>query len=98
MFEPLTKDDIRGILQLQINGIASLLREKGVELTFTDAALDYLCSKGYDISYGARPVKRLLQKELVNELATKIISGEIARDGNILIDARDGKLLFSNKQ
>ena len=98
MFEPLTQDDIRGILQLQINGIASLLREKGVELTFTDAALDYLCSKGYDISYGARPVKRLLQKELVNELATKIISGEIARDGNILIDARDGKLLFSNKQ
>lgn len=98
MFEPLTKDDIRGILQLQINGIASLLREKGIELTFTDAALDYLCSKGYDISYGARPVKRLLQKELVNELATKIISGEIARDGNILIDARDGKLLFSNKQ
>ena len=98
MFEPLTKDDIRGILQLQIKGIASLLREKGVELTFTDAALDYLCSKGYDISYGARPVKRLLQKELVNELATKIISGEIARDGNILIDARNGKLLFSNKQ
>ena len=98
MFDPLTKDDIRGILQLQIKGIASLLREKGVELTFTDAALDYLCSKGYDISYGARPVKRLLQKELVNELATKIISGEIARDGNILIDARNGKLLFSNKQ
>ena len=53
---------------------------------------------GACISYGARPVKRLLQKELVNELATKIISGEIARDGNILIDARNGKLLFSNKQ
>ncbi len=98
MFEPLTKDDIKGILQLQINAIASLLREKGVELTFTDAALDYLGSKGYDISFGARPIKRLLQKELVNELATKIISGEIARDGNILIDAKDGKLIFSNKQ
>ena len=98
MFEPLTKDDIKGILQLQINAIASLLREKGVELTFTDAALDYLGSKGYDISFGARPIKRLLQKELVNELATKIISGEIARDGNIEIDAKDGKLLFSNKQ
>ena len=98
MFEPLTKDDIKGILQLQINAIASLLREKGVELTFTDAALDYLGSKGYDISFGARPIKRLLQKELVNELATKIISGEIARDGNIEIDAKDGKLVFSNKQ
>ncbi len=98
MFEPLTKDDIRGILQLQINAIASLLHEKGVELSFTGAALDYLCSKGYDISYGARPIKRLLQKELVNELATKIISGEIARDGNIVIDAKDGRLVFSNKE
>ncbi|MBR5855879.1 MAG: AAA family ATPase [Bacteroidales bacterium] len=97
MFEPLTEKDIRGILQLQINSIAALLREKGVELTFTDAALDYLSSKGYDISFGARPIKRLLQKELVNELATKIISGEIARDGNILIDAKENKLLFSNK-
>ena len=97
MFEPLTEKDIRGILQLQINSIAALLREKGVELTFTDAALDYLSSKGYDISFGARPIKRLLQKELVNELATKIISGEIARDGNILIDEKENKLLFSNK-
>lgn len=97
MFEPLTKDDIRGILQLQINAIASLLREKGVELAFTNAALDYLCSKGYDISYGARPIKRLLQKELVNELATKIISGDVAKDGDILVDFSGGKLVFMNR-
>ena len=97
MFEPLTKDDIRGILQLQINAIASLLREKGVELAFTNAALDYLCSKGYDISYGARPIKRLLQKELVNELATKIISGDVAKDGDILVDFSGGRLVFMNR-
>ncbi len=97
MFEPLTKDDIRGILQLQINAIASLLREKGVELAFTNAALDYLCSKGYDISYGARPIKRLLQKELVNELATKIISGDVAKDGDILVDFSGRKLVFMNR-
>ncbi len=97
MFEPLTKDDIRGILQLQINAIASLLHEKGVELSFTGAALDYLCSKGYDISYGARPIKRLLQKELVNELATKIISGDVAKDGDILVDFSGGKLVFMNR-
>ena len=96
MFQPLTKEDIRGILQLQINAIASMLADKGVELTFTEEALDYLCSKGYDISYGARPVKRLLQKELINELATKIISGEIARDGKIRIDAKENRLVFSN--
>ena len=86
MFEPLSKKDIIGILKLQINQIAEMLREKGVELEFTPAALEYLSSKGYDISYGARPIKRLLQKELINELATKIISGEIQREGHIQID------------
>ncbi|MBQ6871889.1 MAG: AAA family ATPase [Bacteroidales bacterium] len=96
MFEPLGKKDILGILQLQINQIASLLREKGIELEFTPAAMEYLSSKGYDIAYGARPIKRLLQKELINELATKIISGEIARDGHIEIDCAEGKLIFKN--
>ena len=96
MFEPLSKKDILGILQLQIGQIASLLREKGIELEFTPAAMEYLSSKGYDIAYGARPIKRLLQKELINELATKIISGEIARDGHIEIDCVEGKLIFKN--
>ncbi len=96
MFEPLTRRDIMGILQLQIEQIASILKEKGIELKFSSAALDYLGSKGYDISYGARPIKRLLQKELINELATKIISGEIAREGHIEIDCRDNKLIFKN--
>ena len=96
MFEPLGKKDILGILQLQIGQIASLLREKGIELEFTPAAMEYLSSKGYDIAYGARPIKRLLQKELINELATKIISGEIARDGHIEIDCAEGKLIFKN--
>ncbi len=96
MFEPLNKEDILGILQLQIGQIASLLREKGIELEFTPAAMEYLSSKGYDIAYGARPIKRLLQKELINELATKIISGEIARDGHIEIDCAEEKLIFKN--
>ena len=96
MFEPLNKEDILGILQLQINQIASLLREKGIELEFTPAAMEYLSSKGYDIAYGARPIKRLLQKELINELATKIIGGEIAKDGHIEIDCAEGKLIFKN--
>ena len=96
MFEPLSKKDILGILQLQIGQIASLLREKGIELEFTPAAMEYLSSKGYDIAYGARPIKRLLQKELINELATKIISGEIARDGHIEIDCAEEKLIFKN--
>lgn len=96
MFEPLTQKDIRGILMLQIRQIEKILEEQGITLSFSDKALEYLGSKGYDIAYGARPIKRLLQKELVNELATKLISGEISRNGSIEIDYKDEKLVFKN--
>ena len=94
MFEPLTPSDICGILMLQISQIQQMLQEKGIVLEFAPAALDYLASKGFDIAYGARPIKRLLQKELINELATGIISGNVAAGGNILVDVQDGKLVF----
>ena len=97
MFEPLTQKDIRGILMLQIRQIEKILEEQGITLGFSDKALEYLGSKGYDIAYGARPIKRLLQKELVNELATKLISGEISRNSSIEIDYKDEKLVFKNK-
>lgn len=96
MFEPLTQKDIRGILMLQIRQIEKILEEQGITLSFSDKALEYLGSKGYDIAYGARPIKRLLQKELVNELATKLISGEISRNCSIEIDYKDEKLVFKN--
>lgn len=96
MFEPLTQKDIRGILMLQIRQIEKILEEQGITLGFSDKALEYLGSKGYDIAYGARPIKRLLQKELVNELATKLISGEISRNSSIEIDYKDEKLVFKN--
>ena len=96
MFEPLTQKDIRGILMLQIRQIEKILEEQGITLSFSDKALEYLGSKGYDIAYGARPIKRLLQKELVNELATKLISGEISRNSSIEIDYKDEKLVFKN--
>ena len=96
MFEPLTPDNIRGILMLQIRQIQELLAEKGIELTFTAEALEYLASKGYDIAYGARPIKRLLQKELINELATQIIGGKVSGDGKIKVGFSDGKLKFEN--
>jgi len=97
MFEPLTPGDIRGILMLQISQIQQMLQEKGIVLEFAPAALDYLASKGFDIAYGARPIKRLLQKELINELATGIISGNVAAGGNILVDVQDGKLVFKGE-
>ena len=95
MFEPLSSENIRGILMLQIKQIQDMLEEKGMHLQFTPAALEYLASKGYDIAYGARPIKRLLQKELINELATQIIGGKIQPGGNISVDFRDGALHFS---
>ena len=96
MFEPLTQNDIRGILMLQIKQIQELLAEKGIDLTFTEEALEYLAAKGYDIAYGARPIKRLLQKELINELATQIIGGKVSGDGKIQVTCKDAKLQFIN--
>ena len=96
MFQPLTKADVKGILNLQINTIKEMLEEKGVSLDFTERALDYLAGKGYDIAYGARPIKRLLQKELVNELAKEMIEGDISKESKVVIDAREGRLVIES--
>lgn len=95
MFEPLSAENIRGILMLQISQIQEMLAEKGMHLEFTPSALEYLASKGFDIAYGARPIKRLLQKELINELATEIISGKITAGGAVKVDYSGGKLTLS---
>ena len=95
MFEPLSAKNIRDILMLQIHQIQQMLQEKGISLTFTPEALDYLASKGYDPAYGARPIKRLLQKELVNELATQIIGGNVSAQGEVSVDCKDGALRIS---
>ena len=95
MFEPLSAQNIRGILMLQINQIKEMLAEKGMNLEFTDSAIEYLAGKGYDIAYGARPIKRLLQKELINELATEIIGGKIMPGGTVHVGLADNKLHFS---
>ena len=95
MFEPLSAENIRGILMLQISQIQEMLAEKGMHLEFTPSAVEYLASKGYDIAYGARPIKRLLQKELINELATEIISGKIAAGGDVKVDCQGGALCFN---
>ncbi|MCZ2417302.1 MAG: AAA family ATPase, partial [Burkholderiales bacterium] len=83
MFHALTPENVRDILRLQLKIIADILLAKGIGIEFTDSALDYLQVKGYEPSYGARPLKRLLQKELVNELAIKILDGSL--DGNLTV-------------
>ncbi len=96
MFHPLTMANVKEILKLQIDGVKKLMEEKGLVLQFTDYAMDYLCNKGYDPSYGARPVKRLLQKELVNELAKALLEGNLNKEKPIIVDYFEDVLVFRN--
>ncbi len=96
VFHPLTMSDVKDILKMQLNAIQKLMEEKGMILTITEYATDYLCSKGFDPSYGARPVKRLLQRELVNELAKSLIEGKLNKDKPIVVDCFDDALVFRN--
>jgi len=96
MFKPLTEDEILQIVKLQINNLASLLLKNDIRLTISDGAVDLIASEGFDPQYGARPVKRVIQRQVLNELSKKILSGEIIKDSAIIIDAKDGKLTFSN--
>lgn len=96
VFHPLTQDNLRDILKLQIEGVKVKLQELNINLKFTEYALNYLCDKGYDPSYGARPLKRILQKELVNELAKSILKGTLTKDKPVIVDYFDDLLVFRN--
>ena len=97
MFEPLSQTDIREILRMQIRDLQSKLSENGVTIEFTPEFEDYMSTKGYEPSYGARPIKRLMQKELINILAKSILDGHVRRDSVILIDVKDGQITVSDK-
>ena len=92
MFEPLSQTDIRDILRMQIADLQSKLAENGVNITFTQEFEDYMSTKGYEPAYGARPIKRLMQKELVNLLAKSILDGHVRRDTVITVDVQDGRI------
>ena len=96
MFHPLTMENLKDILMLQIDGVKEKLDEMGVKLEFTNYALNYLCDKGYDPAYGARPVKRVLQKELVNELAKSLLKGNLNKERPIIVDFFEDVLVFRN--
>ena len=96
MFHALTPENVRDILRLQLKIIADILLAKGIGIEFTDSALDYLQVKGYEPSYGARPLKRLLQKELVNELAIKILDGSLDGNLTVLVDSDGNGLNLRN--
>ena len=97
MFEPLTKNDIRDILHIQMKQLQSKLSEDGVEISFTPAFEDYMTDMGYDPAFGARPIKRVMQRELVNQLAKSILDGTVHRDSVIEADVAGGEIVLKNK-
>ena len=96
MFEPLSQTDIRDILRMQITDLQEKLSENGVALEFTKEFEDYMSTKGYEPAYGARPIKRLMQKELVNLLAKAILDGHVHRDSVIQVSVNDGQIVLSD--
>ena len=97
MFEPLSRTDIRDILRMQMADLQSKLSENGVTISFTKEFEDYMSTKGYEPAYGARPIKRLMQKELVNILAKSILDGSVRRDSTITVDIHDGQITLGNR-
>ena len=96
MFEPLSQTDIRDILRMQIADLQEKLAENGVVIEFTQEFEDYMSTKGYEPAYGARPIKRLMQKELVNLLAKAILDGHVHRDSIIQVSVRDSQITLSD--
>lgn len=98
MFKPLTRSEIRDVVMLQINRVSAMLKDKEINLEVTERAVDWLADKGYDPLFGARPVKRLIQKEIVNGLSKLIIAGEIVKEQTVRADIEHGNLVLSNTQ
>jgi ATP-dependent Clp protease ATP-binding subunit ClpB len=94
MFEPLSRENIHEIVKIQMNGMVKQLEEAGFKLEITDEAVDWLAQLGYDPQFGARPLKRVLQKKVLNELSKQILSGEIKKENTIIVDALDNQIVF----
>lgn len=97
MFSPLTQKDIRQIVELQLKGVRKMLSKQHIVLDATDEAVNYLALKGFDPSFGARPVKRVVQREVLNKLSKEILGGKISTDSIILLDEFDDELVFRNQ-
>ncbi|GDX41889.1 MAG: hypothetical protein RL555_138 [Bacteroidota bacterium] len=97
LFQPLLPKDLMGVLQIQLNGLKQLLATTGIEIRFSEYALRYLAEQGYDVQMGARPLKRLIQKEIVNLLSKKIVAGEIDKEKPVLVDVFDNTVVFRNE-
>ena len=98
MFQPLMKKEIKGIINIQLDSLRNLVAKNGIDLKFSDYALDFLAENGYDPQFGARPLKRLVQKTIVNQLSKKILAGDIDRSAPVMVDVFDGTVVFRNEK
>ena len=98
MFEPLTRKVILGILNLQLNALRKKMEEHGISIEFSQKFIDYMSEKGYDPAYGARPIKRILQRELVNMLAKDLIEGSVTKDRPVVVDISGDRIVITSKQ
>lgn len=97
MFTPLNREEIRDIARLQFNQVKQTLADMGIEMEASEDALDWLAQLGYDPQFGARPLKRVIQKRILNELSKEILSGKVDKESRILLDVFDHKFVFLNK-
>jgi ATP-dependent Clp protease ATP-binding subunit ClpB len=97
MFTPLNKDEVRQIVVLQLNNLTKMLQKQNIIFKATEEAIDSLAIKGYNPQYGARPIKRVIQREVLNELSKEILAGSVTADSKILLDALDNRFVFKNQ-
>jgi ATP-dependent Clp protease ATP-binding subunit ClpB len=98
MFTPLTNDNIKQIVGLQLKSVFKMLEQQHISMTATDEAIDYLAKKGYEPEFGARPVKRVIQREVLNKLSKEILAGNIKTDAVVLLDCFDNQMVFRNQE
>ncbi|MBS1763147.1 MAG: ATP-dependent chaperone ClpB [Bacteroidetes bacterium] len=97
LFHPLMKSDIKNIIEIQLKQLKKSLEENGIDLEFSEYALDFLAENGYDPQFGARPLKRLIQKEIINPLSKRILANDIDKSKPVLVDVFDGMVVFRNE-
>ncbi|HXN09130.1 MAG TPA: ATP-dependent chaperone ClpB [Candidatus Acidoferrales bacterium] len=98
IFQNLKLDDIKRIVEIQLRSIGARLAERGIQLELSDAAKEYLANRGYDPVYGARPLKRTIQKEIIDPLAVRILNGDFAPGDTVIADVQSGEILFGRKK
>jgi len=97
MFKPLSKDEVKDIVRIQLNNVAKMLKEQNISIEFTEKVIEHLADKGFDPEFGARPIKRVIQRDILNNLSKDILAGKINANSTIVVDYQDGKIVFKNK-